>query len=253
MCSAREDEIAGAHLLQGRENGHGSVRQWHAVLLACLHAASRNDPDRLIEVDLFPAGTEHLAGAASRQDGKLQRLGSNRLPDTELGHEIRKLLVGQRRMMAARERLGLGKQVLEVATPARRVFTRPEPTNRGCIEDLLNAAPKALGSLRQPLPDRLQNLQHRLGVDVVNRQCPDLRAIGGEGHPPLRDVLVIAPALAVGLDIVVGAFAESWEQCDSAWRTAFRTSSGSRPAASADSSLCCQFPCPSKRSACPRG
>ena len=26
---------------RARENGDGSVRQWHAVLLACLHAASQ--------------------------------------------------------------------------------------------------------------------------------------------------------------------------------------------------------------------
>ena len=103
-----------------------------------------------------------------------KRPGGHRLPGTELRHEIRKLLVGQRRVMAACERLGLRKQVLEVATPARGVFTRPEAANRGCIKDLLNAAPKTLGGLGQSLPDRLQHLQHRLGVDLIDRNGADL-------------------------------------------------------------------------------
>ncbi len=109
-------------------------------------------------------------------------------------------------MMAARERPGLGKQVLKVAPPARRVFTSPEAANRGRIEDLLNTAPKAFGGLRQSLPDWLQNLQHRLGIYTVDWHVPDRRAVSREGQRPLR---VTSPATAVRLDVGVGAFSKT--------------------------------------------
>ena len=56
-------------------------------------------------------------------------------------------------MMAARERLGLRKEVLKVAPPPCWVVTGPEAANRGCIKHLLNPAPKAFCGLWQSLPN----------------------------------------------------------------------------------------------------
>ena len=62
-----------------------------------------NDPDCLGEIDLLPPGIAHLAGAAGCQNGKFQRPGGDRVSGTKLRHEIRNLLISQRRVMAARE------------------------------------------------------------------------------------------------------------------------------------------------------
>src|SRR5262245_9888957 len=93
--------------------------------------------------------------------------------------------------------------------PARRVFTSPEAANGGCIKYLFDAAPEAPASLGQSFPNRLQHLQHCFGVNLADRDGANLRAVRGEGHRPLRNVLIVAPALAVSLYVDVGALAEA--------------------------------------------
>src|SRR6476620_11557409 len=111
--------------------------------------------------------------------------------------------------MGARERVGLRKKILKVSPPTCWVFTGPEAANGGCIKDFLDAAPETLGGFRQSLPNRLQHLQDCLGVDLTYRDSANLGAIGGEGQNPLRNVLIVAPTLAVSLDMGIGALAEA--------------------------------------------
>src|SRR5262245_5960171 len=111
--------------------------------------------------------------------------------------------------MGARERVGLRKKTLKVSQPARWVFTCPEAANGGRIKDFLDAAPQTPSGLGEFLPNRLQHLQDRLGVDLIDRDSANLGAVGGEGQNPLCNVLIVAPALAVGLDVGIGAVAEA--------------------------------------------
>ena len=124
------------------------LREFVAELLERKGAAvdAGVDPDGL-EVDLLPPGIEYLAGAAGRQDSEFQRTGGDRVSGTKLCHEIRELLISQRRVVAAREHLGLRKKVLEVAPPTGGIFARPKAAHCGGIEDVLDASPKTLGCL----------------------------------------------------------------------------------------------------------
>src|SRR5689334_21301429 len=117
-----EDKVAGTNLLQSRENEDSPVRQWYPVLLAGLHPVSRNNPHGLVEIDFVPSGIAYLGGATGCEYGEFQRPRCDRVSRTKLGHELRKVFMSQRRVMATGERLRLWEQVLEVTTPAGRIL-----------------------------------------------------------------------------------------------------------------------------------
>ena len=113
--------------------------------------------------------------------------------------------------------------MLKVAAPCGGVFAAAMPLHTRRRQRRLYPAPQAARSLRFRQPDRLQNAQDGFGVDLVYRQIADGGAIidlfdlpalqaplaaAEQGHPPLRDMLVVAPFSLLGGDISLGDLAK---------------------------------------------
>src|SRR5262245_11076967 len=114
------------------------------MLLAGLHAASRNGPCFGCKIDFIPRSAQRLAGSCRAEDRELQRLCRDVVSLTQLGHEGRYLDVGHRLVMIdLRYFADGGEHLLQVPTPPRRIITGPETTHRCPRQHTLNAATSA--------------------------------------------------------------------------------------------------------------
>src|SRR3546814_17158707 len=94
-------------------------------------------------------------------------------------------IIGERRMMAAREPLAFRQELVEVPAPARRVLARAMPLGLRRIENILDPAAQALGGFRRALPYALQYVEPILRRDCIDPLSPDRLPIFGEVHFPL--------------------------------------------------------------------
>ena len=95
-----------------------------------------------------------------------------------------------------------------MAAPTRWVLTVSEGARPRRIDDPLNAATDPAGGFRHREPDWLQDGEHVLGSDMVNRQLTKGLAIHSQGHLPLGPVLWVLPARLHRLDQRIGNSAE---------------------------------------------
>ena len=140
------------------------------------HALARDDPDPLGAVDLGPARADHLARARRGQNGKFEAPGGNRVALTQLGHKAADLLIGQRRMVRRPAHLGLFRQqFVEMAAPARWVFTVAVAARRCPVEDRLDPAAhpaRGFGLLR---PNRLNRPHDETDINNLHRELAEYR------------------------------------------------------------------------------
>jgi len=97
-------------------------------------------------------------------------------------------------MVTTGEFLSLGKELVEMAFPTRRVgfIARPVSFRLGCIENSLDPSAQARSRFVLVEPNRLQDLDDRICVDILDCQAPKLLSVGLQRHTPLRSVLGIA-------------------------------------------------------------
>src|SRR6516225_4119579 len=112
-------------------------------------------------------------------------------------------------MMAAREPLALGQELIQVSTPPRRVLAASQPMGVGCVKDPLDAATKAGCGFWFGIPQRLEDREHIIGTDFVYGQMAQRSRIALQCHLPLCSVLLVAPRRAHGLDNPVGTVAKA--------------------------------------------
>src|SRR3546814_3477364 len=97
------------------------------MLAPSLHPFGGNGPDFLLDVDLIPRRAEQFTRTRRREDCKFQRARRNSGTPSEVRHEGRDGIIGERRMMAAREPLAFRQALVAVPAPARRVLARAMP------------------------------------------------------------------------------------------------------------------------------
>ena len=91
-----------------------------------------------------------------------------------------------------------------MTAPPGGVLALPIAPHPGPVEDDLDPASQAARGLRLLGPDRPQGANHEVGIDVGHRLRTEHRAaVGRERIGPLVDVLGVAPAGAVGGDVLV--------------------------------------------------
>src|SRR4051794_23087158 len=120
------------------------------MVAACLHARAGNGPHLCGAVDFIPTRAEDFPCAASAQDAELKRQRRDRLTLTQSCHERRHLTEGHRRMMPARERAGLREKVIQMATPAGRIFTRSQSLGSCGIKHALKARAQSARAHAKP-------------------------------------------------------------------------------------------------------
>ena len=104
-------------------------------VLARLHAAGRDRPHALLEIDLIPARTERLARSRRGEDDELESACARRCIGAQLRHQRADLAVGHRRMMRDPTNLSLGgEQLVEVAAPYRRIFALAVAAHLGPVQ-----------------------------------------------------------------------------------------------------------------------
>jgi hypothetical protein len=93
-------------------DGQGGLCQRHAVFLIALHPVGRDRPQLVSGIDLpIPGHAASLAAAGSSQDGELQAFRGQPFLVPQLGHELRDLRPGERRVVPGLADLGsLGEQ-----------------------------------------------------------------------------------------------------------------------------------------------
>ena len=112
-----------------------------------------------------------------------------------------------------------GQNLVEMAAPPRRVLPLAVTAHLRPVEDKLYPSTDARRGLRRRRPDRLQDLEHKPGVDRPHRQIIDQRRCRGidppaaprliERREPLICMLRISPSRPVGLYVPVGALLET--------------------------------------------
>ncbi len=92
-----------------------------------------------------------------------------------------------------------------MAAPTGRVLSLSVPACRRPIQYRLDAAAQTAGGFGLARPDRLDRLQHQVGIDVSHGPVTEHGiGIGLQRRSPLALVLVIAPGSLVRLDIGFG-------------------------------------------------
>src|SRR5207302_875813 len=187
-------------------------REWHAMLLARFHAAGRDGPDRLLQVDLLlRLAADDFARAGRGQNQKLKRACSAPSLAAQVFHEGRQLIVRKRGVMLARFTVERRRQELvQVAAPAGGVLATAVAPDPGVVQDALDAPPDPASGLGLLRPDLLKDAKDQGGVHVLYRQLTDDRpGVGVERGLPLLGVLLVSPARAVGGDVLPGALGEA--------------------------------------------
>src|SRR5205807_3487137 len=187
-------------------------RQWYAMLLARFHAAGRDGPDRLLQVDLLlRLAADDFTRAGCGQNQKLKRACSVPALAAQVLHERRKLIVRKRGVMLTRfpvERRG--EDLVQVAAPAGGVLATAVAPDPGVVQDALDAPPDPASGLGLLRPDLLKDAKDQGGVHVLDRQLTDDRpGVGVQRVLPLLGVLLVSPARAVGGDVLPGALGEA--------------------------------------------
>ena len=97
-----------------------------------------------------PLGAQRLARSRGGQDRELEASRGQCRVLAECGHEAGGVLQRQGGMVAARQRLLLWQQAIEVSTPRRRIrgFTGSQAARLGGCEDLLDSPAHAAGRIR---------------------------------------------------------------------------------------------------------
>ena len=85
-----------------------------------------------------------------------------------------------------------------MATPARWIVPGAPADRPGKIQHALDATLDTLGGFGLRGPDRFQDLEDVLGLDILNVQPADhRRSVGAKGAWPLQAMLAIGPLVAV--------------------------------------------------------
>src|SRR3954462_12371904 len=137
------------------------------MIAAGLYPHLRNRPERRIEIKLAPPRADHFAGPSGRQDCELKCSRRNAVGLAQGCRERRNLVEGHSGMVASGKLIGPGKQVIEMAAPARRVLSRPEPLRLRGVQHPLNATTNPRGGLLLLAPYRLERIEHVVGANFV--------------------------------------------------------------------------------------
>src|SRR6516225_3527788 len=106
--------------------------------LAALHAFARHGPNAV--GDFGRPGHQHFAGPRSAKNAKLKRTRARAVFLPEHGHERRQCVVRHRGVMLDLADLRLlGKELVEIAAPARRVLAGAITAHPRPIKYALNA------------------------------------------------------------------------------------------------------------------
>ena len=100
--------------------------------------------------------------------------------------------------------------MIKAAAPARRVLTRSQLFNRCGVEDVFDSAANALGSHGNFGPNRIQNRDDIVGVDLVDGLFPDVRRMGLQRIAPDGLGLFVLPFMFVGFNIFRRHIAEGF-------------------------------------------
>src|SRR5436305_1212738 len=180
------------------------------MLLGGLHPLAGNGPDGLVHIDLAPAGLYDLAGPGCGQDQEFQRTSRVALLGPELLYECANLAIRQGGMVLDFvDFRALRQQILKMASPSRRIFASAVASGSSPVEDGLDPPAQPAGRLVLLRPDRLQRFHHHAHIDLLYRdRAEQWIRIGVDRALPLRRMLGITPAGAVGLDIRLGTVNE---------------------------------------------
>ncbi len=179
------------------------------MLLTCLHAGRRDDPQRLVHIDLGPLPADDLASACGGENGKFQRQRGNRFTVPQLPDKFGDALIGQSLVMAARQPRPGRQDLCDMSAPACRVFAVTVAPRLGGIENGFDPPAHPACRLSLLLPDRLEDLEYMGGANLGHRHFTDRRIdVGRKRGLPLLAVLVIAPAALVRADIGFGHLLE---------------------------------------------
>src|SRR5262245_40647873 len=101
------------------------------MLLAGLHAASRDGPCCIQQGNLGPRSAQRLSGSCRAEDSELQRSCGDVAALTQLAHEWWHINIGHRFVMVdLRYFADGGKHLLQVPPPARWIITGPKAAHR---------------------------------------------------------------------------------------------------------------------------
>jgi hypothetical protein len=89
-------------------------------------------------------------------------------------------------MMPAREPAGLREKVIQMATPAGRIFTRSQSLGSCGIKHALNPPAHTRSRNVLALPDRRERREHVIRADRIKRLVAQRTCINLEGCRPLR-------------------------------------------------------------------
>ncbi len=140
-----------------------------------------------------------------------QRTGANRLPLAQQSRERGHVAKRHRPLMAANELSALRQEMIQLAAPSRRVLAGAEALGLGRVQNRLNAASSLLRGLRCRRPDRLERLQHRIRIDEINADRPQVRREDLERSVPIADRLLPSERCGPDRSHFVGHLAEGWD------------------------------------------
>src|SRR5580692_9351648 len=104
-------------------------------------------------------------------------------------------------MVASSQLLPLRQKLVQMSAPACRVLATALALGLGGIQHILNASPEPLGSLRDTLPQGLEDIENIWGGDLIDQMITDRLGVGFEGHTPLGSVLGVTPGGVHALEI----------------------------------------------------
>jgi hypothetical protein len=148
------------------------------MLPPCLHATGWHGPDPALKIDLAPACSQDLAAAGGGEDKELQSPGCRRISLPQHLYKSGHLLIRHRWVVSPLQLVPLRQRVLQVALPSGWVFSLAQPLGLGSIENRFDAASQSRGGLVLCRPDGLENCQHFLACDLIDRFVPDRSRIG---------------------------------------------------------------------------